>query len=217
MIVLINPNSTEAMTASMLRVARAFAPGALIEGMTNHDGPASIQGAEDGEKAVPPMLDCVRQAVAEGAEAILIGCFDDTGLEEARDIAPCPVIGIGQAACLAAMAMGGKFSVVTTLSVSVPVLEENILKYGLRGHLAKVRASEVPVLMLEEEPDKATEQVLAEVRRAQAEDGIRAVVLGCGGMVDIAERAGDSVHLPMVDGVRAAVALALALRQPEPL
>ncbi|WP_425098303.1 aspartate/glutamate racemase family protein [Tropicibacter sp. S64] len=211
MIVLINPNSTVAMTESMLRVARQVAPGVRIEGMTNHGGPPAIQGAADGDLAVPPMLDCVKAAAAEGAQAIIIGCFDDTGLEEARALVDCPVLGIGQAAYLTAIAVGGRFSVVTTLSVSLPVLEGNVRRYGLGAYLAKMRASEVPVLALEEDPEAATQKVLAEVRRAEAEDDIRSVVLGCGGMVDIAARAGQGTQVRMIDGVRAAVAMAAAL------
>ncbi|MFW2544090.1 aspartate/glutamate racemase family protein [Primorskyibacter sp. 2E107] len=211
MITLINPNSTVAMTESMLRVARQVAPGVLIQGLTNHGGPAAIQGADDGAAAVPPMLEVVEQAAQTGTQAIIIGCFDDTGLDEARALVGCPVLGIGQAAYLTALAVGARFSVVTTLSVSVPVLQENIQRYGLGAHLGRVRASDVPVLALEHDPEGATQKVLDEVRRAEAEDGVQSVVLGCGGMVDIAARAGQGSSVRMIDGVRAAVAMAAAL------
>ncbi|MFZ7089899.1 aspartate/glutamate racemase family protein [Primorskyibacter sp. 2E233] len=211
MIVLINPNSTEAMTAAMVRIARATAPHMIIEGVTNAGGPPAIQGAEDGAAAVPSMLDHVKQASDKGARAIIIGCFDDTGLDEAREIAACPVLGIGQAAYLLACACGGRFSVVTTLSVSVPVLEGNIHRYGLDRHLARVRASEVPVLALESDPDSATRRVLDEVRAAEAQDGVTSVVLGCGGMGDIAAKASGHSRAMLIDGVRAATVMASAL------
>ncbi|MBV1927515.1 MAG: aspartate/glutamate racemase family protein [Rhodobacteraceae bacterium] len=208
MIVLINPNSTTSMTETMLRTAREKMPTAEFKGWTSHDGPPSIQGVEDGVLAEAPLLELVAKASAQGASAIIIGCFDDTALDAAHEIARCPVIGIGQAAYHLAAVAGGRFSVVTTLEVSVPILEANINAYGLSGHLSKVRASGVPVLALEQDADAATDQVIAEIERAAHEDGIRSVVLGCGGMVDIEERRPRSLGISVIDGVRAAALFA---------
>ncbi|MBN2907175.1 MAG: aspartate/glutamate racemase family protein [Rhodobacteraceae bacterium] len=211
MIVLINPNSTAAMTDAMLRAARDAAPMARFEGWTSHDGPAAIEGAADGDAAIPPLLDLVRDASDRGARAIIIGCFDDTGLEQARTIAACPVIGIGQAGCCLAALAGGRFSVVTTLAVSIPVIEDNIRRYGLDRHLGRVRASDVPVLALEGDADSATAKVVEAIRDAEREDDIGAIVLGCGGMVDIAACAGPQTKTRLIDGVRAAALMASAL------
>jgi allantoin racemase len=195
------------MTDAMQATAQKQAGSILVEGWTSTDGPPAIQGAADGALAVPPMLELVREASAKGAGAILIGCFDDTGLAKAQEIAACPVIGIGQAGYHLAIMAGGRFSVVTTMDVSVPVLEENIAAYGLTGHLGKVRASGVPVL----EIDQAEARVLQEIRAAEAEDDVRAVVLGCGGMGHLAMRSHVGVGVQLIDGVRAATAVASAL------
>lgn len=206
MIVLINPNSTVSMTQAMLRTARETAPSAQFEGWTSHDGPPSIQGVEDGNLAEAPLLKLVQKASEQGASAIIIACFDDTALNAARKLSTCPVIGIGQAAYHLAAVAGERFSVVTTLDVSVPILEANIQTYGLAGHLDKVRSSGVPVLALEDDPQAAMSQVIAELKKAAKEDHVDAVVLGCGGMVDI-----DQSQIPQVriiDGVRAAAAFA---------
>jgi len=207
-IAIINPNSTVGMTTLMVETARLTVPTAEFVGITSHDGPPAIQGAADGERAVPPLLRCIDRAQASGLRAIIIGCFDDTGLAEARSRAACPVIGIGQAACHAAAALGGRFSVVTTLAVSVPVLEENIAIYGLTGALGRVRASGVPVLDLERDPEASAGRVISEIRIAAETDGIGAVVAGCAGMVDIPRLAAETIRVPVVDGVRAAASLA---------
>lgn len=204
MIVIINPNSTVSMTEAMLATARQTAPGAVIEGWTSHDGPPAIEGPVDGAASVPPLLKLVQQATDQGATAIIIGCFDDTGLEDARRLAACPVVGIGQAAYHLAALAGPRFSVVTTLAVSVPILEDNIDRYGLAGQLARVRASDVPVLDLETHPEASRAKVLEEVSRAIVQDEVQSVILGCAGMVDL-----HGVHIPgpralLIDGVRAA-------------
>jgi len=208
MIILINPNSTVSMTQAMLGTARETVPTSDFEGWTSYDGPPAIQGAEDGKLAEEPLLQLVTKASDQGASAIIIGCFDDTALEAARHLANCPVIGIGQAAYHLAAAACGRFSVVTTLEVSVPILEANIDAYGLAGQLGKVRASGVPVLALEQDAKAATDQVVSEIRKAACEDDVQTVVLGCGGMVDIKRKLCEDSDIRVVDGVRAAASFA---------
>lgn len=207
MIVIINPNSTKSMTEAMVETAHKAAPRVDVVGWTSTDGPPAIQGELDGEAAIPPLLDLVKKADAAKAKAIIIGCFDDTGLNAARDIATCPVIGIGQAAYHLASLYGARFSVVTTLAVSVPVLDANVRAYGLDGNLGRIRASGVPVLALETDRENATRRVKEEIQAAIAEDDINSVVLGCAGMVHIAENS-DDTPVKLIDGVHAAVRLA---------
>lgn len=211
MIVIINPNSTVSMTDAMLETARNALPECDILGWTSLDGPPAIQGAIDGAAAVPPLLKLVEQANDHGATAIIIGCFDDTGLSRARDLSNCPVIGIGQAAYHMASLIGPRFSVVTTLAASVPVLEENLQTYGLDKNVSRVRASGVPVLALEEDRENASAQVVAEAQRAVKDDNIQCIVLGCAGMTHIADTFGPTFPVAMIDSVRAAVRIAAIL------
>lgn len=206
MIVLINPNSTDAMTQAMVQTASKA--GVTLIGWTSHDGPTAIQGPEDGAACIPPLLALVRKANDTGAKAIIIGCFDDTGLDAARDIASCPVIGIGQAAYHMAVLSGRKFSVVTTLPVSVPILERNIHTYGFTSQLARVRASGVPVLDLETDPAGTADVVIGEINRAVIEDKVNTVVLGCAGMGQIQAYFGNTGNTRLIDGVTSAALLA---------
>lgn len=201
----INPNSTASMTETIAAAARAAAPaGVEVVARTNAAGPPAIQGEADGAAALPGLLAEIA-AAGDTADAIVIACFDDTGLAEARALAPCPVLGIGQAAYLAAVLLGHRFSVVTTLAVSVPILEANLAAYGLAGACARVRASGIPVL----EVEAAGEAIAAEAERAIAEDGADAIVLGCAGMAGLVERLA-TLPVPVIDGVAAATSLALA-------
>ncbi|WP_299729260.1 aspartate/glutamate racemase family protein [uncultured Tateyamaria sp.] len=207
MIVIINPNSTVSMTDAMVDTAHKVVRGVNVVGWTSTKGPAAIQGEKDGEAAIPPLLDLIKKADEAGAKAIIIGCFDDTGLTAARELASCPVIGIGQAAYHLASLYGARFSVVTTLDVSVPILAANIESYGLAQNLSRVRASGVPVLALEEDREIATRQVKAEIRAALRDDNVDSVVLGCAGMGYIIGD-NDDVPIKLIDGVHAAVHLA---------
>tara|TARA_B100001093_G_C26560683_1_gene898520 strand:- start:124 stop:723 length:600 start_codon:yes stop_codon:yes gene_type:complete len=195
------------MTQAMLQTAQNACPNIAIKGWTSHQGPAAIQGPEDGEACLPHLLKLVKKASTEGASAIIIGCFDDTGLEAARNLATCPVIGIGQAAYHLASLVGDQFSVVTTLRVSLPILEANVHDYGLSQHLVKVRASGVQVLALETDADAAAKRVFQEILLAQKEDNVHSVVLGCAGMSHIPDIAGPEIKVRLIDGVKTAVQL----------
>lgn len=211
MIVLINPNSTVSMTTAMLETARRAVPAASISGWTSHDGPPAIQGPEDGAACVPALLELVEKASREGASAIIIGCADDTGLSQAREVAGCPVIGIGQAAYHLGSLAGRRFSVVTTLDVSVPILEDNIADYGLAKNLGRVRASGVPVLELETDPVNAAQRVKQEIEAAAKQDDVQSIVLGCAGMVNIPRAFSGDPPVRLIDGVTVAAQVAAIL------
>jgi allantoin racemase len=204
----INPNTTAAMTATIARAAeQAAAAGTTINAVTSSTGPVSIEGYFDEALSLPGLLMEVRRGEVAGADAHVIACFDDTGLDAARQIATGPVIGIGEAAYHAAALVASRFTVVTTLARSIPALEHNLMKYGFERR-AKVRAAEVPVLALEDEKSDARVRIDAEIASTLAEDRAEAVVLGCAGMAKLARDLSVQHRCPVIDGVGAAVKLA---------
>jgi allantoin racemase len=210
-ILIVNPNTTVAMTEKIGRAARAVAAaGTEIIAVNPPDGPVSIEGYYDEAFSVPGLLAEIAKGDASGVSAHIIACFDDTGLEAARCISPAPVIGIGEAAFHLASMLGHRFSVVTTLSRSIAAIENNLLKYGLAGRCAKVRACEVPVLSLDDPASDAAARIGAEIELAKQQDRAEAIVLGCAGMADLAARLSKRHGLPVLDGVASAVKLAEA-------
>jgi len=210
-ILIVNPNSTAAMTEKIGRAGRAVAAaGTEIIVVNPPDGPVSIEGYYDEAFSVPGLLAEIAKGDVSGVSAHIIACFDDTGLEAARCISPVPVIGIGEAAFHLASMLGHRFSVVTTLSRSIAAIENNLLKYGLAGCCAKVRACEVPVLSLDDPASDAAARIGAEIELAKQEDRAEAIVLGCAGMADLAARLSQRHGLPVLDGVASAVKLAEA-------
>ena len=208
----INPNSTASMTAQVARAAEAVrAEGTIIDAATGIGSPASIEGYADEAMSVPSMLSAIRAAEARGATAHVIACFDDPGLAAAREIATGPVVGICQAAVQVAVTIASRFSVITTLPRSVPVIEDLVAHYGASGRCRKVRAVDLPVLSLEADPAIARERLLSEARAAIREDGVDAIVLGCAGMAELCDWLTKEAGVPVIDGVTAAVKLAEAL------
>jgi allantoin racemase len=209
-LLVVNPNTTRSMTEKIGAAARAAAsPGTEIVAVNPESGPPSIEGYFDEVFAIPGMIGEMR--TAGPVDGTVIACFDDTGLDAARSFSPAPVVGIGEAAFHLASLIAGRFSVVTTLSRSVPAIEQNLVRYGLMSRCAKVRASDVPVLELDIPGSPARARISREIDRAMQEDGAEAIVLGCAGMADLAADLSREHGLPVVDGVAAAVKLAESL------
>lgn len=208
----VNPNTTASMTAKIAAAARsAAAAGTAILATQPDMGPVSIEGYYDEAFAAPGMLARIAQAETDGADAHVIACFDDTGLDAARALARAPVLGIGEAAFHLASLIAGRFCVVTTLERSVPAIEHNLTRYGLASRCARVRAADVPVLALEEPGSPARARISAEIADAKRQDRAEAIVLGCAGMADLAQSLSREHGLPVVDGVAAAIVLAEGL------
>lgn len=210
----INPNTTAAMTEKIGVAARQVAaPGTRIVATHPDSGPVSIESHHDEAIAAVGVLDEVRAGERDGADAYVIACFGDPGLLAARELTRAPVIGIAEAAFHLAALIATRFSVVTTLGRTTIIAEHLLQQYGYAHHCRRVRAAEIPVLDLEHDPEAAFRRIVDEARIAKAEDGIGAIVLGCGGMADLTDRIADAVGLPVVEGVTAAVKLAEALVQ----
>ena len=209
-IVVINPNTTTAMTNRIAATAQAVAqPGTKIIAIQPNTGPASIEGYADEAMAVPHMLEALyaQQVKNPLIAGYVIACFDDTGLDAARCILNAPVVGIGEAAFHLASLIAPRFSVITTLSRSISPIEHNLVKYGLGARCARVRAAEVAVLDLEDAASDAYAHISNEIRLALIEDRAEAIVLGCAGMTDLAARLSKEHGVPVIDGVGAAVKL----------
>lgn len=210
-ILVVNPNTTETMTATIGAAARSVAhAGTEILAVTSTMGPASIEGYYDEALSVPGLLLEIARGESEGADAAIIACFDDTGLDAARAMADIPVLGICEAALSLAGFIAQRFTVVTTMDRSRVPLEYLVHRYGMAGR-AKVRAADIPVLSLEDPASGAGEKLRREITRALDDDKAEAIVLGCAGMADLVAELSREFGVPVIDGVAAAVKQAEAL------
>lgn len=209
-ILIVNPNTTASMTKKIEIAAKAVArPDTQIVATNSQNGPESIQGFLDVATCVPGLLEEVKRHT--DVDAIVIACFDDTGLDAVRTLVSVPVLGIGEAAYHAASMIASKFSVITTLSRSVPGLENNLMQYGLAQKCIRVRATNIPVLKIEEGDPETLSKIRSEIREAIEHDNAEAIVLGCAGMTDLMADLSEEFGLPVIDGISAGITFAEAL------
>jgi allantoin racemase len=208
-VLVVNPNTTASMTAQIRVAAEAAAgPGTVVDCVNPAMGPASIEGYYDEAFALPGLIEEMIAGERRGADAAVIACFDDTGLDAARTALTIPVVGICEAALAAAGMLATRISVVTTLARSIAPIEGLVRRYGF-SERARVHAVDIPVLGLEEAG--ADDLLRGAVREAIAADHSDAVVLGCAGMARLGAELTAEFGMPVVDGVGAAVRFAEAL------
>ncbi len=210
-ILIVNPNTTAGMTATISDSARRVAGrDTEIIAVTSSMGPVSIEGYYDEVFAIPGLLKEIAAGEKAGVDAVVIACFDDTGLDAARALADVPVIGICEAAVSATAFIAQKFTVVTTMERSRLPIEHLVYRYGMSSRCT-VRAADIPVLSLEDPNSNARDRLRNEIALALKEDRAEAIILGCAGMADLTAELRAEFGVPVVDGVAAAVKQAESL------
>ena len=80
------------------------------------------------------------EAEKQGADAFVIGHFQDSGLHEARSAVNIPVLGLGETSMLHACTLGHLIGLVTINPIFIPWHREQITKYGLSTRVIGVTA-----------------------------------------------------------------------------
>lgn len=195
-----------------LTARRVAAAGTVVEAVNPADGPASIEHEDDERRCVPHLLAELERAAArpeDRPDAYVIACFGDPGLEAARALVDAPVLGIAQAAMHAAALAAGTFSVVTSMSATVPRGWELAKSYTPNQCLG-VYACDIPVLTIDSDPSTLG-PIGALCEQALTQDGTGAIVLGCAAMAKFADPLTRRLGVPVIDGVVAATLLAETL------
>jgi len=208
----INPNTSLAMTETIGAAARTVAAANTeILAVCPTQGVPSIEGHFDEAIAAIGVLEQIKIGREQGVCGHVIACFGDPGLLAAREVAQGPVVGIAEAAMHMATLVATRFSIVTTLPRTLIIARHLLQQYGFEHHCAALHAIDLPVLALEDGSGLAQEKVRQRCIQAKREDGCGAIVLGCGGMADLAQALTRELGVPVIDGVTAAVKMVESL------
>src|SRR4051812_42547233 len=196
---LINPNTDRLHTTAMREVALATLPeGSEVFAVSPERGPSSIESEVDAVVAANEVLHLLRSLPEQ--DAYLIACFGDPALDAARELSDAPVIGIGEAAYMAASFVAKRFGVITTLPRGIPALEEAVERQGLHSRCSGIVPLHIPVSEQGSHHPDTTDAIVA-AGRGLTERGAEALVLACGGMAEVATTVSASLGVPVCDGV----------------
>lgn len=210
-IVVLNPNSTEAVTEGIDAALHSLrlAGGPSIECATLAEGPPGIESDAHVQAVATPIARFVASREA-GADAFIIACFSDPGLDEARCATRRPVLGMAACGVLTATALGSRFGVISILEQAIPRHLRYYDALGVGSRLAGDRAVGIGVTGLGGE-SRTLDRMTATGRALRDEDGADVLVLGCAGMARYRGRLEDSLGIPVVDPVLAAAGMAISV------
>jgi Asp/Glu/hydantoin racemase len=209
-LLLINPNTSRDVTATIARVARGITtPDVELVPVTGRFGARYIASrsaaAIAGHAALEAMADH-----AEGVDAVLLACFGDPGLMALKELSPVPVVGMAEASCLLACTMGRRFAIVTGGERWPGMLEEFVSALGLTSRLAGIRALAPSADVLSRDLDAAIGQLADACLTAARSDGADVVILGGAALAGLAARVGATVDVPIICSLAAGLEMAMA-------
>ncbi|MEM3929894.1 MAG: aspartate/glutamate racemase family protein, partial [Candidatus Korarchaeum sp.] len=94
------------------------------------NGPHHLEYYSYDSLVSPYILREVVKAERSGYDAFIIGCFYDPALIEAREVSNIVVAGPAESSLFIASLLGGKFSVVVGRRKWIPLMEEDVVRYG---------------------------------------------------------------------------------------
>jgi Asp/Glu/hydantoin racemase len=207
-IVVVNPNSNEAVTRGLDEALRplAFAEGPEIVCTTLAEGPYGIETQADVESVAMPLRRLIESD--NGADAFVVACYSDPGLHVCREGTDRPVFGIAESGVLTALARAETFGVIAVKQRSIRRHVRYLRQMGLTERLAGERPLEMSVA--ETASGEGTlDRLIAVGRELRDEDGAGAIVMGCAGMARHRRALEKALGMPVIDPTQAAVAMAL--------
>ena len=173
-------------------------------------GPNSIECEYEEAMSQPGTILKIIDAEKEGCDAVVIDCMGDPGLQGARECVSIPVIGPCETSMHYASMLGHKFSVLTVLERTIPLIENLSLLYGVSSKLASVTPVNIPVLELETDLDYTLNKMTSVAINTIKNDHASVIIFGCTGMLGCAEALrtrlkAEGYDVPVIDPIPLAV------------
>lgn len=206
-LLLLNPNTTPAITAQVAASARtAASPGTEIVEATGEFGAAVIGSRTENAIAAHAALQAaLSQRVPY--DALVLAVSLDTALDALRETLEVPVVGLTEAALIAATLVSRRAAVLTLGPRMVPLYSELIAHHGLTSRVPVVEALALAPEDFLGEMQPARDALQAHCQRL-AQQGAEAIVLAGAVLAGRAAAIQSTVPVPLIDCAPAAVALA---------
>lgn len=210
-ILVINPNSTQAVTDQMSAAVDALrlpgGPQLLCE--TLHEGPPGVETQAHVDASTALLIDWLaRHPDLAASEAIVIGCFSDPGLQALRELYRQPVLGIGECAFNTASAVAERFASIAIVDGSLARHQRKIRALGFEHRYCGGISLGLGIAGLAD-VQRTRSSLAAAGQRLRDDRGAQALVLGCAGFSAHRDWLEQTLGVPVIDPTQAAVSLAL--------
>ena len=169
------------------------------------DGPFGIETDEDITAVAPLVVDEIRGN--DAADAFVIACYSDPGLEESRTVALHPVFGIQESAVSLSSTYERRFGVLALGRESIQRHIAYVRQLGCQEFHAGERPLDISVDEAANDPE-VLQKIIDIGRQLIDEDGAETLILGCAGLARHRKKAQMELGVPLIDPVEAAVTMA---------
>lgn len=146
-----------------------------------------ITSADDEKAVTPSIIDAVIDSEKKDADAIIVYCFGEPGVEEARSKVNIPVFGIASPAMHMAAQLGKYFSVIASVEAHCPLIDKLADQFGLLSKMKPARSIDISPDKLVDSDEILFSRIIALTKKSIEDDGVDTFVLGCGSMQSKAE------------------------------
>jgi len=148
----------------------------------------------------------VKRAEKEGYDAAIIGCFNDPGLWEAREITDRIVVAApAEASMLIAAGLGHRFSIIVSDDKSIPKMYEIVVNNGLINRLASFETVDLGVNDFQKDKTEVLQRIHKAAERAVHEKLAEVIILGCTMQFGLYKKLQEDLKIPVIDGILAAL------------
>lgn len=208
-ILIINPNSSEAITEKIKREAMS-AESSLkqdikIDVITSGNGPSAIESSNDELTAAFYTVEELKKR-EKNYDAAIIACAADPGIEAAKEALSIPVVGLFEAAVHICNIVGNHFSVIGSCGCEdIAAFKDTVRRYGYENRLASIKYLNTGVMGV----DGACLSSLKEkIMEARNKDGANAVILGCAAFAGMGKKLSAECGIYVTDGILESVYMA---------
>jgi len=212
-LMVINPNSSETVTSSIMDSARrAASPGTELVGVTTKGGTRNVDSAfADYLSGAYMIRTCLDAAALHRPDAVVLAGFGRVGIDALKEALTIPVVSIAESSMAMACLLGHRFTTLTMLQQFIPYQQDLVRYYGFEAKCASVRAININVEECVTDRERTLRELTVQIERIVTDDRAEVVILACAGLcgydAELSHRSGVPVLDPVSVGVKVAEGL----------
>src|SRR6266481_4068773 len=199
-ILVANPNTSTGVTHRLLAAGKLVAsPGTELLPMTAPHGVPYIATRAEAAIGAAAALAMLAER-RSGIDAAIIAAFGDPGLGGARELFDFPVVGMAEAAMLAACMLGRSFAIVSFAKALEPWFAEIVAWHGLSACCAAIRTLDEVFRSIDDVQDEKQQVLIDLANNTVRNDAADVVILAGAPLAGMADKVKDRIPVPVVGG-----------------
>jgi allantoin racemase len=200
-ILVLNPNTSKVVTQKINDIVQRIARKDVNAVVTQIEaGPESLESYFDEIRAGPYIIKSVIEA-QDKFDSVLLAAFCDPCIEALKEISTIPIFGMEEVVFSSALLLGNKFGILTEKKHKEAVKLQHVRKMGLLSRFASVKALDMGVVEIAENPERVKERAIAIAKEMVYNDGAEVIILGCASMTGYSKELENEIGVPILDPV----------------